>query len=77
MAKCKKCNNTGIIDTGNDDLPCDCDAGTSAQFNIAGVDGSVTGREVRMFFLNSSPFKMSTGKKNILAKSLPTRTTWN
>lgn|GEM_PF-3880127 len=42
MPKCKKCGNTGIIKTGNNDLPCDCPAGiTVFSFNPAGVEGPV------------------------------------
>ncbi len=52
---CPKCNDTGVIDTGNNDLPCSCPAGDAALFNQAGVDGHVTGREVRRHFLNDSP----------------------
>ncbi|MFA6097767.1 MAG: hypothetical protein WC788_09175 [Candidatus Paceibacterota bacterium] len=73
MPKCEKCNGTGTIDTGNNELPCDCEAGITAMFSIAEVDGSVTGKEVKLFFLNDSPFKMKLGKDRIPASSLPTR----
>jgi hypothetical protein len=43
MPKCSKCDDTGVEETGNNDLPCDCPAGKTALFNVAGVDGKVTG----------------------------------
>lgn len=73
MPKCEKCNGTGTIDTGNNELPCDCEAGDTAMFSIAGVDGIVTGEEVKLFFLNNSPAKIKLGKNRIPANSLPTR----
>ena len=33
---CLKCKNTGIIETGNNDLRCSCQVGSEAVFNIAG-----------------------------------------
>ena len=30
---CSKCNDTGVIVTGNNDLPCTCPAGNTAKFN--------------------------------------------
>jgi hypothetical protein len=77
MSKCEKCNGTGTIDTGNNELPCDCEAGNTAMFSIAGVDGSVTGKEVKLFFLNDSPFEMKLRKDRIPASSLPTRIAHN
>ena len=50
MPKCEKCNDTGVIETGNNGLPCDCPAGATALFNQAGVDGAVTGEEVKASF---------------------------
>jgi hypothetical protein len=55
MAKCQKCGDTGVIETGNNDLPCGCPAGDTALFNEAGVRGPVTGLEIRKHFLNDSP----------------------
>lgn len=50
MPNCKKCNDTGVWETGNNDLPCDeCGAGNSALFNVAGR-GLVTGGELRKEF---------------------------
>ena len=73
MPKCRKCNDTGVIETGNNDLPCDCPAGDTALFNQAGVDGLVTGAEIRRHFLNSSPEPIRIGRKNIPVSSLPGR----
>lgn len=73
MPPCPKCNDTGVIDTGNNDLPCDCPAGDTALFNQAGVDGPVTGAEIRRHFLNNSPDPISIGKDNIQASTLPGR----
>jgi len=70
---CEKCGGTGVDETGNNDLPCDCPAGATALFNIAGVDGQVTGAEMRRHFLNNSPEPIKLGKENILASSLPGR----
>jgi hypothetical protein len=52
--RCASCNDTGVIETGNNDLPCDCPAGGAARFNVAGV-GNVSGEAVRRHYLNSSP----------------------
>jgi len=70
---CDKCNDTGVIDTGNNELPCDCPAGDQAMFNEAGVDGPVSGEEVRRHFLNSSPEPIETGGERISADDLPGR----
>jgi len=40
---CSKCGNTGVNDTGNNDLPCDCSAGDKAIFNDVHY-GTVTGK---------------------------------
>ena len=70
--KCSECNDTGVIETGNDDLPCDCLAGDKAYFNQAGVDGPVTGAEIKRHFLNDSPEPIETGH-GIRASDLPGR----
>lgn len=44
--RCATCNGTGVIDTGNNDLPCDCPAGDVAMFNVAGL-GRVTGAQLK------------------------------
>jgi hypothetical protein len=74
MPKCKECNDTGVIETGNNDLPCDCPAGANARFNVAGVDGPVTGAEVRRHFLNGSPEPIEPkGREKVPATNLPGR----
>lgn len=73
MSRCKKCNGTGVIETGNNDLPCDCPAGDKALFNNAEVKGAVTGAEVRRHFLNGSPEPIAVGRERISASSLPGR----
>ncbi len=73
MALCKKCNGTGVIETGNNDLPCDCSAGETALFNNADVKGSITGAELRRHFLNNSPEPIAVGRERISASSLPGR----
>lgn len=70
--KCKKCKD-GVIETGNNDLPCDCPAGAKALFNVAGIDGPITGEEMRRHFLNNSPEPIEIGRENIPASSLPGR----
>ena len=72
-SKCRECNDTGVIETGNNDLPCDCPAGSTALFSQAGVDGPVTGKEVRRHFLNTSPDPIRAGRQLIPASSLPGR----
>ncbi len=49
------CGGTGVIETGNNDLPCDCPAGDRARFNVAGVRGTISGAEVKRHHLNDSP----------------------
>jgi len=46
---CCKCHGTGVIESGNNDFPCDCPAGDVAVFNVASLKGPVTkrGREIR------------------------------
>lgn len=71
---CPKCNDTGIWETGNNDLPCDCPLGAKAQFNVAGVDGLVTGAEVEAHFLNGSPDPIRPNSAHpVSAWSLPGR----
>jgi hypothetical protein len=42
---CPKCNDTGVIETGNNDLPCDCKSGDEAMFNVG--FGTVRGAEIK------------------------------
>lgn len=44
--RCKLCGDTGVDETGNNDLPCDCPAGDTALFRVCGR-GTITGAEVR------------------------------
>lgn len=47
---CKRCNDTGVYETGNNDEPCDCPAGDTAEFNVCKLGGGlrvVTGAELR------------------------------
>lgn len=44
--KCPKCNDTGVWETGNNDLPCDCPAGKTALFNVAGFAAPVRGADL-------------------------------
>lgn len=46
MAPCKECNGTGMDDSGNNDMPCDCQAGDTAIFNVAGR-GQVSGATLK------------------------------
>lgn len=48
QARCAKCGDTGVIETGNNDLPCNCPAGDMALFNTC--EGVKTGAEVRATF---------------------------
>lgn len=73
MHQCGKCQDSGIIETGNNDLPCDCPAGSRARFNVAGVEGDVTGSEVHRHFLNHSPEPIRTDRGPIHASALPGR----
>lgn len=73
MPNCSKCNDTGSIDTGNNEMPCDCPLGATALFNQAGVNGPVTGAELRRHFFNGSPEPIKVGKTNINASELPGR----
>ncbi len=73
MMSCPACRDSGIIETGNNDLPCDCPAGRTALFNQAGVRGLITGEEMRRHFMNGSPEPIRTGKRPISASDLPER----
>lgn len=70
---CSRCKDTGVIETGNNDLPCTCLAGDTALFNQAGVRGQVTGAEIRRHFYNNSPEPIETGREGINATDLPGR----
>jgi hypothetical protein len=41
---CSKCRDTGVIETGNNDLACDCPKGDTALFNVAGETKPRTGK---------------------------------
>lgn len=71
--KCPTCNDTGVHETGNNDLPCDCPAGETALFNRAGVIGPVTGAEIKRHFLNGSPEPLHIGRDPMRAEDLPGR----
>lgn len=45
-AKCAVCGDSGVIETGSNDLPCDCPAGDKALFNVAG-EGKVFGKAIK------------------------------
>lgn len=45
LPRCETCNDTGVIETGNNDLPCHCAAADTAIFNT--VRGAMTGRELK------------------------------
>ena len=70
---CEKCDGTGVIETGNNDLPCSCPAGDKALFNHTGVSGQVTGAEIKRHFLNGSPEPIESLRESIPASSLPGR----
>jgi len=47
---CTACKNTGVIETGNNDEPCECPAGDTAVFNVCIPGGGVrqiTGKEMK------------------------------
>lgn len=73
MPRCNRCGDSGVIETGNNDLPCDCPAGDVALFNQAGVVGPVTGAEIRRHFMNDSPEVIIIGAFAISASDLPGR----
>jgi hypothetical protein len=74
MPLCNECNDTGIIETGNNDLPCNCPAGSKARFNRVGVIGTVTGEEIKKHFLNGSPEPIHPNPLNpIHSSNLPGR----
>lgn len=54
--KCEECKDTGVLVTGNNDLPCHCEAGDKHLFNSAWVSGGqITGAQMKRHFLNDSP----------------------
>jgi hypothetical protein len=72
--RCTVCNDTGVFETGSNDLPCTCPMGKVALFNTSGVRGPVTGAEMERHFLNSSPDPIPTGREGLDARVLPGRT---
>ena len=73
--KCRICKDKGFLDKGKDDFPCYCEAGQTALFYHEGVEGKITGAEVRRHFLWNSPEPIKTNKRPIPASSLPSRRT--
>ena len=65
------CGGTGVVETGSNDLPCECPAGDVALFNQCGIIGPITGKQMRRHFLNNSPEPIKIGEEDILASSLP------
>jgi len=53
MPECTRCDDTGVWETGNNDLPCPCPAGDTALFNVAGVPFPVSGRQIKR---NDAPY---------------------
>lgn len=45
MRKCKRCDGTGVWETGNNDLPCPCGAGDDVVYSTP--KGKQTGAELR------------------------------
>jgi hypothetical protein len=43
---CLKCSDSGVIESGNNDFPCDCPAGDTAKFNVADR-GTVSGKMLK------------------------------
>lgn len=70
---CSRCKDTGVIETGNNDLPCDCAAGDRALFNEAGVIGPITGAESKRHFQNGCPEPIQIWSGYIHASDLPGR----
>lgn len=70
---CNTCKDTGVVNTGNKDVPCCCSAGDTAIFYRSGIEGAVTGAEVRRHFQNDSPEPIEPTSKNIPATALPER----
>jgi ASC-1-like (ASCH) protein len=66
MPNCEKCNDTGIYETGNNDLPCDCPAGATALFNVTGVEGRVTGEKLILLHLTELCRNNSVSPKSIM-----------
>ena len=73
MPQCNICNDTGVEETGNNDLPCYCPAGKTALFNCAGVIGPITGEEMARHFFNGSPEPLDHWDYPIRAEDLPGR----
>jgi hypothetical protein len=44
---CSKCEDTGVIETGNNDFACSCPAGDTAMFNVSGHDGPISGAKMK------------------------------
>lgn len=44
--RCAECLDTGIVDTGNNEHPCDCPLGDAVTLNVAGR-GLVSGRQLK------------------------------
>lgn len=56
LGLCLRCGDTGVIETGNNDLPCDCPKGDTAMFNHAGFEAPVTGAWLKSLH-SSTPVK--------------------
>jgi len=45
---CEQCRNTGVVETGNNDLPCSCIWGDKAVFNMG--NEKLTGKEIKEIY---------------------------
>ena len=56
------CGGTGVIETGNNDIPCPCPVGAIAVFNVSTADGpkQMTGAELSKHWREETPHKSAT-----------------
>jgi len=69
LSKCNKCSDTGVIDTGNKKLACDCPAGDSAIFILG--RRIISGAEVKRHYNHQAREKIDF---DICVDKLPGRT---
>jgi|GEM_PF-2901839 len=70
---CDTCGDSGTIKMENGDAPCHCNAGNTALFNHPGVEGVMTGLEIKNHFQPDSPEPIELGGHAFFAKDLPER----
>ena len=70
---CDTCKDTGVVKKKEINVPCGCSIGDATLFCYPGVEGAVTGMEIKSHFLEDAPEPIKLSGRTILATELPER----